>query len=78
MNPDVIAVTPEPEYLLRLEFANGEVRRYDVKPLLDFGVFKALRNPALFNGARVCDGTTEWPNEVDICPDALYEESVAA
>jgi hypothetical protein len=78
MNPDVIAVTPEPEYLLRLEFANGEARRYDVKPLLDFGVFKALRDAAVFNAVTAYHGTVHWAGgAIDICPDTLYEESVA-
>ncbi|MDR1191584.1 MAG: DUF2442 domain-containing protein [Verrucomicrobiales bacterium] len=77
--PRIIAVTPEAGYTLRLEYNNGETRRYDVKPLLAFGPFRELRdNPALFNRVRPWLGTVQWPNEADICPDALYEESVAA
>ena len=76
--PRVIAVTPEADYRLRLEYNNGETRRYDVKPLLDFGPFRELRdNPTLFNSAHPWLGTVQWSNEADICPDALYEESVA-
>ncbi|MDR1304640.1 MAG: DUF2442 domain-containing protein [Verrucomicrobiales bacterium] len=76
--PDVVAAIPEGNYTVLLKYANGETRRYDVKPLLDFGPFRELRdNPALFNRVRPWLGTVQWPNEADICPDALYEESVA-
>ncbi|GHV09686.1 hypothetical protein FACS1894162_0790 [Bacteroidia bacterium] len=44
MNPRVIDVKPENDYMLRLYFTNGEVRRFDVKPYLEFEVFRALKD----------------------------------
>lgn len=75
MNPRVQSVNPENEYKLRLTFTNGEVRIYDCSPLLDFGVFKELRDAAYFCQVRTALGTVVWPNEQDICPDTLYEDS---
>lgn len=75
MNPRVKKVTPLDGYKLRLEFSNGEVGIYDCTHLLDFGVFRELKNVGYFNKAMVIAGTVAWPNEQDICPDTLYLDS---
>ena len=75
MLPRVRSVTPGPEHLLELEFTSGEAGVYDCKPLLDFGVFRELRDEAYFRQVRVVNGTVAWPHEQDICPDTLYLES---
>ena len=75
MNPRVKSARPEDGYKLRLTFTNGEVRIYDCSPLLDFGVFQELRNIEYFRQIRAAHGTVVWPNEQDICPDTLYEDS---
>ncbi len=75
MNPRVKHVKPKEDYLLDLEFNNGELRVFDLKPYLNFGVFKALQAPGVFYTAKVSDGTVQWQNEADLCPDTLYMES---
>jgi len=75
MNPRVKAVVPSDDYKLEIEFANGELAIYDCAPLLDFGVFRELRDINYFRQARVEGGTIVWPHEQDICPDTLYEAS---
>ena len=76
MNPRVKQVTPLPDYMLRLKFTNDEVRIYDVKPLLEKGVFRDLRDESMFRSAHLWHGTVQWSGGQDICPDTLYEESV--
>jgi hypothetical protein len=76
MNPRVVKVLPEKDYMLRLKFANGEVKRFDMKPYLDFPVFQPLKNEALFKQARVFLDTVQWPNQADLCPDTFYMDSV--
>jgi len=76
LGPRVMAVVPNDDYTLTLTFTNGEVRRYDMKPWLDRGVFRELQNIGYFRCARVTFGTVEWPNEQDLCPDMLYLDSV--
>ena len=76
MNPRVSKVSTSDNYQLNLVFSNGEEGVYDCSNLLDFGVFKELKNKYYFNQARVVDGTVVWPNEQDICPDTLYLDSV--
>jgi hypothetical protein len=78
MNPRVRSVRPLKDYRLRLEFTNGEVGVFDCAPLLDFGVFRELRDPAYFRQAHVFLETVAWPHEQDICPDTLYLDSKKA
>jgi hypothetical protein len=75
MNPRVEAVIPSEGYKLEITFSNGEVGVYDCTPLLDFGVFKELRDMNYFQRARAEGGTVVWPHEQDICPDTLYEDA---
>ena len=75
MNPRVKSVVATDDYRLRLAFTNGEVGTYDCSHLLKFGVFQEFQNVAYFRSAFVADGTVAWPNEQDICPDTLYEDS---
>ena len=62
-------------YRLSLTFTNGEKGTYDCRHLLDFGVFRELRDEAYFRQARAEGGTVVWPHEQDICPDTLYLDS---
>jgi len=75
MNPRVKSVIPEDDYKLRVIFSNGETGIYDCTPLLNFGVFCELRDVDYFRRVRVEGGTVVWPNEQDICPDTLYQDS---
>jgi hypothetical protein len=75
MNPRVRRVSASSDYKLHLEFTNGELGFYDCSSLLDFGVFKELKDLNYFKQARVLDGTVVWPHEQDICPDTLYLDS---
>jgi hypothetical protein len=75
MNPRVRDVKPMAGYRLEIIFTNGEVGVYDCRPLLDFGVFKELRDEAYFRQARAAAGTVVWPHEQDICPDTLYMDA---
>jgi hypothetical protein len=76
MNPRVKAVHPCDDYYLELRFTNDEVKLYDCKPLLDYGVFQELKDIHYFSLANVKHGTVAWPHEQDICPDTLYEDSL--
>lgn len=76
MNPRVKDVSPAPGYKLKIKFSNGEEGIYDCSHLLNFGVFKELKNTAYFKQAKALDGTVVWPHEQDICPDTLYLDSI--
>ena len=75
MNPRVNSARPLADYRLEITFSNGEVGIYDCRPLLEFGVFRELKDGAYFHRVRAEGGTVVWPHEQDICPDTLYLDS---
>ncbi|MEI6822023.1 MAG: DUF2442 domain-containing protein [Bacteroidota bacterium] len=75
MNPRVINVKPEQNFTLLITFSNGEVKKFDVKPYLEIGIFKELKDLSIFNSVKPSLGSIQWANGVDLCPDTLYLES---
>ena len=74
--PAVIAVLALSNYHLRLEFANGETKRFDMNPFLGLGLFKELLENNLFQTVKVSFDTICWANDADIDPETLYEGGV--
>ena len=72
MTPDVIKVVAMPDYSIVAEFETGEVRRFDMRPYLDFPAYSAIREPGMFMRAHVEHGTVVWNEEIDLSPDTLY------
>ena len=75
MNPRVKAVKANPNYTLTLTFTNDEVMVFDVKPYLDKGIFRELKDRKEFNSVRPFLGSIQWRNGQDFCPDMLYLDS---
>jgi hypothetical protein len=73
--PKMIAATARPGYVVRVMFADGEVRDVDITPLLNTEVFSPLRDPDMFGQVKVDEeiGTIAWPNGADLDPDVIYE-----
>ena len=72
----VIKVKVIEDYNLELTFDNNVVKIKDMKPHLNEGVFKTLRDKEIFNTVRVAFGTISWNDDIDLCADYLYETSV--
>ncbi|MGL5378824.1 DUF2442 domain-containing protein, partial [Clostridium sp.] len=70
-------VKPIENYKLILTFENNEVKIFDMNPYLDKGIFQELKNENIFNAVKVSFDSIEWPNEADIDPETLYEDSVS-
>ena len=71
----VIAVTPKDNYQLELKFSTGEIRLFDATAYLEKGVFKKLKDEALFKQAYIAFDTVCWPGNLDISPLTLYVKS---
>jgi hypothetical protein len=73
----VQSVKPLPEFELLLTFKNGEIKRYNVKPLFDkWKPFKALaETTGLFEQVKVDSGGygVSWNDDIDLSCDELYE-----
>jgi len=75
MNPRIKEVHPNDDYTLTIIFENNEERIFDVKPYLDKGIFKQLKDRHIFNSVKPFLGSIQWMNGLDFCPDTLYLES---
>ena len=71
----VIDVKPLSDYQLELTFENGEKRLFDMKPYLDKGIYKELKDESKFKSVRVSFDSIEWCNQADIDPEFLYAKS---
>lgn len=78
MNPRVQSVRPNPDYTLTIEFANGELKVFDVRPYLETGIFRELKDLRVFNSVRAVLGSVQWPGGQDFCPDTLYLDGIPA
>lgn len=78
MNPRVASVTALQGLTLLLRFNNGERRCMDVGPYLACPVLARLAEPGFFALVQADHGTVSWPGGIDIDPDSVYLESVAA
>jgi uncharacterized protein DUF2442 len=72
----VTAVTANEDFSIDLRFNDGSDKRFDVKPYLDRGVFKELKDLDYFRQVTLAFGTVQWPNQQDIAPETLYVDGV--
>lgn len=75
MNPRVKSVKPNPDHTITLIFENDEKKVFDMKPYLNKGVFRELKDMKVFNSVKPFLGSIRWKNGQDLCPDTLYLES---
>lgn len=71
----VKSVRPLSEYQLLLTFENGEKKIFDMKPYLDKGIYKELKDENKFKTVRISFDSIEWCNNADMDPEFLYEKS---
>ena len=64
-------------YELELIFENKEIKIFDVKPYLETGIFKKLKDEKIFKMVKVSYDSIEWPYGIDLDPEILYEKSKA-
>jgi hypothetical protein len=63
-------------FVLIIEFINGEKKKYDIKPLFErWEVFKQLKDIDLFNAVKVdAQGYgLAWNDEIDLSCNELWE-----
>ncbi len=73
----ITEVKPLKNFQLLLTFENGEKKIFDMKPYLEKGVFKELKNEELFQTVKVSFDSIEWSNKADLDPELLYENSTS-
>ena len=79
--PEVVQVIPHENYTVEILFQDGKIVVYDVKPLLQKGIFKKLEDKDFFiNRCTIMNHTLAWDlsgeydptNCLDIDPETLY------
>ncbi len=73
----VIEVRALTDYCLSVRFTDGTRGEVDLSQLIaseNAGVFAELRDPALFAQVYLEYGVVMWPGEIDLAPDAMYDE----
>ena len=74
--PRAVSVESLPDFILKIKFNNDEERLFDVKKIYAMPCFQLLKNKEFFINVRVEYGSVAWDNDIDYCPDCLYEESI--
>ena len=70
-------VIPRKDYTLLLTFEDGKNGIYDFRPDLSRPVFRKQQNIDFFMHAKALYGTVVWPDDSDIAPEHLYENSTS-
>ena len=78
MNPRPIDVRPLENFKLLLTFQNGEKKIFDVRPLLSMPIYAPLKNESFFKAVKADGACVYWNDDIDLCPDMVYEDSVPA
>ncbi len=74
--PKVTKVQALEGFELRLEFTDGSIKQFDVKPYLHFPAFERLKQGGFFSKAHVANGTVVWDDRLDLAPETLYLKGV--
>ena len=72
---DIVKIHAIEDFHLELEFENGEIRIFDMRPYLNKNPFKKLKNKNIFECASINYGTVVWPGNIDIAPETLYDST---
>ncbi|MDF0653036.1 MAG: DUF2442 domain-containing protein [Nitrospira sp.] len=71
---DVVEVKPLENLGLFVRFADGLAGEVRITPQHLTGVFTPLQDPAFFKQVYLDQGAVAWPGQIDLAPDAMYQE----
>jgi len=73
---NVVEVKAEPGHRLFVRFADGTSGKVQLNLSELSGVLSFLRDPLFFERAFVDHGAVAWPGDIDLAPDAMYQQVV--
>ena len=76
LSPRVKAVEATDNFELLLTFNTGEKKKFDAKNLFQYPIYAPLKNIGFFKLVKVENMCVYWNDEIDICPDTLYVQSI--
>lgn len=76
LGPRVKQVEPTDNYELILTFNTGEKKMFDVKALFQYPMYAPLKNIGFFKMVKADNMCVYRNDDIDICPDTLYAQSI--
>jgi hypothetical protein len=76
MYSSIIKVTPIEDFSIIVVFNDGQTRALDMKPFLDFGIFRRIKKPEDFNRVHVAFDTAMWDCGADLDPEFVMTKSI--
>lgn len=70
----VIKVNANNDYTLSVELSDGRSGSFDVKPYLEKGIFKELKDKNYFKRVKPFFCGIIWPNQQDLSADTIAYE----
>lgn len=70
-------VKPLKDYAIEVTFVDGTHGFVEMEQMImnqNAGVFAKLKDIDLFNQVYLEHGAVTWPGEIDLAPDAMYDE----
>jgi len=74
MSYNVIDVKPVGHLHLKVTFKDGLSGDVVLRKSHLTGVFSSLQDPSIFAKVSCSHGFVEWPGDIDLAPDAMYDE----
>jgi hypothetical protein len=71
----VVKVSPNEDFTISVVFEDGISGILDMKPYLDFGVFRRISSSENFERVRISFDTVEWECGVDLDPEFVRAKS---
>ncbi len=75
-NPRVVSACAVDDTHVAVSFSDGTNGTLGVGPYLQFPAFAPLNDHSFFRRAHAAHGTVVWSDEIDLCPDTVWEEAV--
>lgn len=72
----VVSAKPLENYELLIGFENNEQKIFDLKPYLEIGKFRELKDENMFRSVKVRFDSIEWDNMLDLDPELLYKNGI--
>lgn len=75
MYASIVQVAATKDFFLEVVFDDGQKRSLDMKPYLDFGIFRRIKAPEDFKRVHVAFDTIEWECGADLDPEFVMMKS---
>lgn len=67
---------PRSDYTILLTFEDGKKGIFDFRPYLGRTIYRKQKDIGFFMQGKAMYGSVVWPDDSDIAPERLYEESI--